>query len=94
VVVESSGSHVDIAGDHVQLRRNGVEFWSPSPFELWTEMTVAMGVSGCCVQKHGSGVVVSCEGDRHRGFTVSVLFLGWVPEPDSSRNAVNPAFWS
>jgi hypothetical protein len=93
-VVESAGSHVNIAGDHVQLRRNGIEFWSPSPFELWTEMTVAMGFAGCYVQKRGSGVVVSCEGDRHRGFAVSVLFLDCVPEQESSRNTVNPTLWS
>ena len=92
--MESGGSRVDIAGDHVQLRKNGVEFWSPTPVELWTEMTVAMGPSGDCLQKRGSGVVVCCDGDRHRGYRVNVLFLEWVPELGHSWKTAKPTLWS
>jgi hypothetical protein len=94
VVVESGDQRVDIAGDHVRMRRNGVEFWSPTPFELWTEMTVAMGGPGGWVEKRGSGVVVACEGDRHRGYAVCVLFLDSVPEPGGPRSATLSALWS
>ena len=92
--MESDGKRVDIAGDHVQLRRNGVEFWSPTPVELWTEMTVDLGCPGGSWQRRGSGVVVSCEGNRHCGFTVSVLFLDGIPGDDRAPKSINPVLWS
>lgn len=94
LVIESGDSRFGLPADQVEVRKNGVEFWSPTPFELWTEMGVAVdGSSGqtrCC----GSAVVVSCEGDRHRGYVVSVLFLDRVPESHEPWMTANPTTWS
>jgi hypothetical protein len=94
VVVESRGSRCNIAGDHVRLHKNGVEFWSPSSFELWTEMTFVMRPQGAQPPRLGSGVVVSCEGDRHKGFTVSVLFLDPISKPLPAWKKSDGQLWS
>lgn len=59
----------------VRIRRNGVEFRGPSPLPVWSEMTVvlqvpALGQPLCC-----RGVVVACDGTRHEGYVISLLFL-------------------
>ena len=75
MVVETGPDRLHVPGDNVRLRRNGVEFRSPRPFELWTEMTVSLDTPGCDNPAEGTAVVVACEGNRHQGFAVSVLFL-------------------
>lgn len=61
--------------DSVVIHRGGIEFRSPSPFNAWTEMTLAIrspdsGVVNC------SGVVISCTGNKHTGYHVSMVFTG------------------
>jgi hypothetical protein len=75
LVVETGPDRLHVPGGSVRLRRNGVEFRSPRPFELWTEMTVSVDTPGCDSPSEGTAVVVACEGNRHQGFAVSVLFL-------------------
>jgi hypothetical protein len=84
LVVETGPDRLDVPGDSVRLRRNGVEFRSPRPFELWTEMTVSLDTPGCDTPAEGTAVVVACEGNRHQGFAISVLFLDL--EPGIGRN--------
>ena len=84
LVVETGADRLHVPGDSVRLRRNGVEFRSPRPFELWTEMTVSLDTLGCDTPAEGTAVVVACEGNRHQGFAVSVLFLDL--EPGADRN--------
>lgn len=61
--------------DSVVIHRGGIEFRSPSSFSAWTEMTIAIrspdsGVVNC------SGVVISCTGNKHTGYHVSMVFTG------------------
>ena len=57
----------------VQIHKNGIEFRSADPFSLWTEMTLNLecpkeGRVDC------TGVVISCAGNRHTGYLVSMVF--------------------
>lgn len=79
LVVEAGQDRLHVPGTSVRLRRNGVEFRSPRPFELWTEMTVSLDAPGTTSPAEGTAVVVACEGNRHQGFAVSVLFLHLEP---------------
>ena len=59
----------------VRIRKNGIEFRSPTPIPLWTEMTVALQSPGDTKKLHCTGIVVACNGNRHTGYAVSMLFL-------------------
>ena len=59
----------------VRIQRNGIEFRSPASFPLWTEMTIALQAPGWADPFEGTGVVVACDGNRHWGYGVSVLFV-------------------
>ena len=80
VVVETPQDRRQIPDRLVRLHRNGVEFRSKAPFQLWTEMTVTLDAPGGGPRQEGTGVVVACEGNRHWGYTISVLFLGPMTE--------------
>jgi hypothetical protein len=73
VTVQGRESRLTLTEDSVVIHRNGIEFRSSTPFPTWTEMTVALrardnGVVNC------SGVVISCSGNRHMGYHVSMVF--------------------
>ncbi len=64
----------------VTIRKNGIEFVSAKPLAPWTEVTLAIESS---IEKRKvtcRGVVVACEGNRHAGYQVSLLFLGLTPQ--------------
>jgi hypothetical protein len=85
VVVEADQTRYQIPSRMVRLRRNGVEFRSPAPFALWTEMTVSLDGPAAGGAQPLTGVVVSCEGNRHWGFAVVVLFLDGALEAEPPR---------
>ena len=75
ISVESRQTRLTLSPESVHITKSGVEFRSPTPFALWTEMTVALecppeGKVNC------TGVVVSCTGNRHSGYHVAMLFTG------------------
>jgi PilZ domain len=75
LTVESDRTTISLAQDAVRIRRNGIEFRSPAPIPVWAEMTVTLESVGEGKRVHCTGVVVACEGNRHTGYAVSMLFL-------------------
>ncbi|MCU0787769.1 MAG: PilZ domain-containing protein [Verrucomicrobia bacterium] len=75
VTVQGRQTSLSLSPDAVVIHRGGIEFRSPSPFNSWTEMTLTLqtpdGESIRC-----SGVVVSCTGNKHVGYHVSMVFTG------------------
>lgn len=59
----------------VAIRRNGIEFLSPTSIPLWTEVTVELRSPGNSQRVRGGGVVVDCTGNRHTGYVVSLVFM-------------------
>jgi len=73
VTVEARQARLDLCADSVTVHKSGIEFRSPTPFNPWTEMTVALS----CPREgklHCTGVVVNCSGNKHMGYRVSMLF--------------------
>lgn len=71
---------LNLPADAVTIRRNGIEFASARPLPAWTEVTLDIESS---VEKRKvtcSGVVVACDGNRHTGYRVSLLFVGLTPQ--------------
>lgn len=73
VTLESQQTQLELSTDSVAVRKNGIEFRSPTPFVPWTEMTVSLS-SPREGKLHCTGVVVNCSGNKHLGYRVSMLF--------------------
>ena len=65
------------------IHKSGVEFRSPAPFSLWTEMTVALQSPRDESRVQCSGVVIACSGNKHAGYHVSLLFTGMSKQAQS-----------
>lgn len=76
VTVEARQTRLSLGPDSVLIRKNGIEFRSPTPFAPWTEMTVALQSPRDNGRVNCTGVVVACTGNRHSGYHVSMLFTG------------------
>jgi len=76
-------SQPTIDADHVlhlntesaTIRHNGIEFHYCKELEPWTEMTVDLHDPVDGKEIKATGVVVSCQGDRHRGYRVSMVLM-------------------
>jgi len=75
VVIHADSAQFALPHHGLLLRKNGVEFHSPKAFPLWKEMTVTLRSPREGTQVRCTGVVVACDGNRHMGYTVSLLFL-------------------
>jgi hypothetical protein len=65
---------LDLPASAVRLRKNGIEFRSENVIPVWTEMTIAMETPQTSKKLSFTGVVVACNGNRHAGYMVSMLF--------------------
>ena len=57
------------------IRHNGIEFHYGQEIPQFTEMTVDMHDPEDGSEIKATGVVVSCSGDRHKGYQVSMVLM-------------------
>lgn len=76
VTVEARQARLSLSEDSVVLHRNGIEFRSPTAFAPWTEMTLTLQSPRDNSKVNCSGVVISCTGNKHAGYHVSMVFTG------------------
>lgn len=76
VTVASGQTRLLLSEQEVVIRKSGLEFLSLRPLPLWAEVTVDLQSPLARRPLRGNGVVVDCTGDRHTGYTISVLLLG------------------
>ena len=74
VTVQSKTTRLDLPAGAIQIRKNGIEFQSGVSFPIWSEMTVALQTPQEPKTLHCTGVVVACQGNRHAGYVVSMVF--------------------
>jgi len=74
VTVQAQTTRLDLPASAVRIRKNGIEFRIANAIPPWTEMTVSMQTPLDPRKFNCSGVVVACNGNRHAGFVVSLLF--------------------
>ena len=65
-----------LSPDSVIIHKNGIEFRSAKPFSEWTEMTMALQSPGDGGRVRCTGVVISCTGNKHTGYHVSMVLTG------------------
>jgi hypothetical protein len=76
VTVEARQTRLSLSPDAVIIHKNGIEFRSATPFATWTEMTLALQSPREDSRVHCTGVVISCTGNKHAGYHVSMVFTG------------------
>jgi hypothetical protein len=91
VTVEARQTRLSLAPGSVLIRKNGIEFLSPTPFADWTEMTVTVQSLSAAGRLNCSGVVVACTGNRHTGYHVSMLFTGLTKQSQERLSAMAAA---
>ena len=75
ITVQSSATLLSLSPTAFRIRKNGIEFTCENDVAMWTEMTVDLQLPGT-KSFSCSGVVVSCTGNRHSGYSVSLVFTG------------------
>jgi len=74
LTVEARQTRLSLSPDSVIIHKNGIEFRSASPFSSWTEMTLMLQSPREEGRVHCNGVVISCTGNKHTGYHVSMIF--------------------
>ncbi len=62
------------AGEYT-LWQTGLEFHSPKPLNLWSEMAVEVTTVADNKKISANGVIVECRGNRHQGYAVTMAFM-------------------
>src|SRR5215468_10158707 len=76
VTVEAWQTRLSLSPDSVIIHKNGIEFRSATPFSPWAEMTLVLQSPREVGKVHCNGVVISCTGNKHTGYHVSMVFTG------------------
>lgn len=84
VIVEAGQVHLSLTPEDVCIRKHGVEFFSPTPLAKWMEMTIKLESRRDGHEITCAGVVVACDGNRHAGYVVSLLFTGLSDQAQSA----------
>ncbi|HAM70347.1 MAG TPA: hypothetical protein DCM86_01740 [Verrucomicrobiales bacterium] len=93
LLVRSLGQRLTLPTGSVRVHKNGIEFRSPEAFSAWTEMTVELETPEDERRIQANGVVVACAGNRHEGFTVSMVFTNLSPQSQARLHTLAAGFF-
>lgn len=88
ITVQAQTTRLDLPAKAVRIRKNGIEFRADAAIPVWTEMTVAMQTPADARKVNFAGVVVACNGNRHAGYTVSLLFTNVSKQAQARLNSM------
>src|SRR5215813_8304325 len=74
VTVEARQARLVLTPGSVIIHKNGIEFRSATAFSPWTEMTLTLQSPADGGRVTCNGVVISCTGNKHAGYHVSMVF--------------------
>ena len=74
VTIKGRQTRLALTPNSVVIHKNGIEFRTTEPFAAWTEMTVELQSQKGAGKLHCTGVVISCSGNQHFGYHVSMVF--------------------
>jgi hypothetical protein len=86
LTVEARQTRLSLSPDSVIIHKNGIEFRSAAPFSPWTEMTMTLRSPKDNGSLHCTGVVISCTGNKHSGFHVSMVFTSMSKQAQARLN--------
>ena len=76
ITLEARQTRLSLSPNSVIIHKNGIEFRSAMPFSEWTEMTMTLQSPSDGGKVHCTGVVISCTGNKHAGYHVSMVLTG------------------
>jgi len=76
VTVQARQARLSLSPNSVIIHKDGMEFRSAVPFSEWTEMTVTLQSPNDGGRIHCTGDVISCTGNKHTGYHVSMVLTG------------------
>lgn len=88
VTVQARQTRLTLSPDSVIYHKNGIEFRSETPFSPWAEMTLTLQSPRDGGKLHCSGVVISCTGNKHTGYHVSMVFTGMSKQAEARLNVL------
>ncbi len=88
VTVQARQARLSLSPDAVVLHKNGIEFRSLTPFPTWTEMTMTLQSPRDGGKVHCNGVVISCTGNKHTGYHVSMVLTGLSRQAEARLHAM------
>ena len=88
VTVQARQTRLALSPDAVVIHKNGIEFRTPSAFADWTEMTLTLQSPGDGAKVHCNRVVISCTGNKHTGYHVSMVFTGLSKQAEARLSAM------
>jgi hypothetical protein len=88
VTVEARQASLELSADTVVIHKSGIEFRSPTPFNPWAEMTVALQPPGDGGKLHCHGVVIACSGSKHAGYHISMVFTSLTKQVQTRLNSM------
>jgi hypothetical protein len=74
ITVESNELQLSLPTNSVRVHKNGIEFRAAKSIPIWNEMTVSLVSPSDHKKVKFNGVVVACNGNRHSGFVISMVF--------------------
>jgi hypothetical protein len=74
VTLETRQTRLSLSPNSFIIHKNGIEFRSAIPFSEWAEMTMTLHSPGDGCRVNCTGVVISCTGNLHAGYHVSMVF--------------------
>jgi hypothetical protein len=88
VTVVARQARLSLTADSVIIHKNGIEFRSPASFSPWTEMTLTLQSPRDNSTVRCSGVVISCTGNKHAGYHVSMVFTSLSKQAQARLNTM------
>jgi len=88
VTVVARQTRLSLSPDSVIIHKNGIEFRSATPFSSWAEMTLTLQSPRETGKVHCNGVVISCTGNKHAGYHVSMVFTGLSKQAEAKLSAM------
>jgi hypothetical protein len=74
VTLRAQTTELNLHAGDVRFHKNGIEFRTANPIPVWTEMTVSLQSVDDPRKVNSTGVIVACNGNRHSGYKVSMVF--------------------
>lgn len=88
LTVEARQTRLTLAPEAVSLHKGGIEFRSEAPFAPWVEMTVTLQSPNDGTRVNCTGVVVDCQGNKHVGYHVSMVFTSMSKQAEARLNTL------